>query len=240
MSIQLHLRIIVGALLGALLVVSIGAALQFRELAALAAEPDSTDAVVTRATTAAIGLAVIGVIGLAVSAGAFRSLRRGFLRRLTELDQAALDIQQGDEARRVSLEGDDELDRIGRALNFALDLRERNVAEMRGRNREIRAVLVAFLRQWPRPVAITGIDGEVIASTLAADDEAKLRSLTPQVRKAASTLLSRGFVSAGELATDVSFAEGSVVHIRALALGEQRIVGWLAEFDQPTTGPRLQ
>lgn len=231
MSIQLRLRILLGALFGALLVVSLGAALQFRELARLATEPQSTDAVITRATTAAIGLAVLGVIGLAVAAGAFRTLRKGFLHRLTELDQAATDVQQGDEARRVPLDGDDELARIGRALNFTLDLRDRNEAEMRGRNREIRAVLVALLRQWPRPVAITGIDGEVIASTLSADDEARLRSLTPQVRKAASILLSRGFASAAELATDVSFAEAGVVHIRALALGEQRIVGWLAEFE---------
>jgi hypothetical protein len=86
------------------------------------------------------------------------------------------------------------------------------------------------LRQFPQPVAITGIDGEVIASTLSPTDEDRLRSLTPQVRKAASILLSRGFVSATELATDVSFAEGGIVHIRALALGEQRIVGWLAKL----------
>jgi hypothetical protein len=173
---------------------------------------------------------VLGVIALGVGASAFRSLRRSLLDRLTELDRAARDIQQGDEARRITLDGDDELAHIARALNFALDLRERNDAQMRGRNREIRAVLIALLRQSSGPAAITGIDGEVIASTLAPDDEARLRSLTPQLRKAASILLSRGFASAGELATDVSFAEGGVVHIRALALGEQRIVGWLAKW----------
>jgi len=231
MSIQLRLRILLGALFAAVLVVSIGAALQFRELAMLAAQPDTAELVAARSTTAAIGLTVLGVLGLAVGASAFRSLRRGFLRRLTDLDQAAQDIQQGDDARRVPIDSDDELARIGRALNFALDLRERGEAAIRGRNREIRAVLVALLRQWQRPVAITGIDGEVVASTLSPDDEARLRTLTPQVRKAASVLLSRGFASAAELATDVSFAEGGVVHIRALALGEQRIVGWLAEFE---------
>jgi HAMP domain-containing protein len=324
MSIQLRLRIILGVLFGALLVLSVGSALQFREIAVSAVKllgPDvrllepaaelqrllaaaergpefeqafwdqlqqidetektdeelqlaaeihtsfeqllerenagvatpadeqavalalaaftagvgreathSAEAIASRSTTAAVGLGILGVMALAVGAGSFRSLRRGFLRKLTELEHACADIQQGDTARRVPVEGDDELDRIARALNLALDLRDRSDAEMRGRNREIRALLVAMLRQWPRPVAITGIDGEVIASTLAPADEDRLRSLTPQVRKAASILLSRGFVSAAELTTDVSFAEGGIVHIQALALGEQRIVGWLAEF----------
>lgn len=334
MSIQLRLRIILGALFGALLVVSLGTALQFREIAVSAVEllgPDarlleaaaemqrllggqergaefdrafriqlervdqaptteherelaeqlrvafeqlserraagasteaderaveqavavftaavgreatqSADAIASRATTAAIGLGILGLFGLAVGAGAFRTLRQGFLRRLTELDQAGAEIQQGDGARRVPIDGDDELARIGQALNHALDLRDREEATMRGRNREMRALLVALLRQWPTPVAVTGIDGEVLASTLSKDDEQRLRSLTPQVRKAASILLSRGFASAAELATDVSFADGVVVHIRALALGEQRIVGWLAEFTASARGAAPQ
>jgi methyl-accepting chemotaxis protein len=331
MSIQLRLRIILGALFGALLVLSLGTALQFRELAvsvtallnpdarlletaaelqrllAASQQPEfeqafrnqlqvideaelteaeqqlateiyarfeqllerrsvgmstpadeqalalavaaftagvghevtqTAEAVVARSTTAAVGLGILGVIGLAVGASSFRNLRRGFVRKLTELDRAGIDVMQGDSARRVPVEGDDELARIARALNFALDLHDRSDAEMRGRNREIRAVLVALLRQFPQPVAITGIDGEVIASTLSTSDEDRLRSLTPQVRKAASILLSRGFVSATELTTDVSFAEGGIVHIRALALGEQRIVGWLAKFDSiPAAAP---
>src|SRR5690606_13176455 len=149
----------------------------------------STDAIASRSATAAVGSSILGVLALAVGAATFRTIRRGFLRRLTELERAGVEIQQGDGARRVPVDGDDELARIARALNLALDLRDRSDAVMRGRNREIRALLVALLRQWSTPVAITGIDGEVIASTLSVDDEQRLRSLTPQVRKAAGTLL---------------------------------------------------
>jgi HAMP domain-containing protein len=196
---------------------------------------ESADTVGSQATTAAIGLGVVGLLGLIGGAGALRSIRRGFLERLQELERAALDIQRGDDARRVSTSGEDELARVAQALNSTLDSRDRCAAEMSGRNREMRALLVALLRRSHGAVALTGIDGEVLASTLQASDEDRLRSLTPQLRKAASILLSRGFASAAELATDVSFPDGGVVHIRALALGEQRVVGWLAEFERPKT-----
>jgi hypothetical protein len=194
----------------------------------------SADAVASQAMTAAVGLSVLSMLTLVLGGGALRTTRRGFLRRLIELDQAAIDICQGDEARRVAPEGDDELARLAKALNFALDARDRCDAAMHGRNRELRALLVALLRRWPTPAAITGIDGDVLASTLSGDAEQQLHSLAPQVRKAAGILLSRGFVSASELETDVSFAGGDVVRIRALALGEQRVVGWLAEFEDPS------
>jgi hypothetical protein len=190
----------------------------------------SADTVASQAMTAAVGLSVLSVLVLVLGGGVLRTTRRGFLRRLMDLDQAAIDICQGDEARRVATEGDDELARLAKALNFALDERDRCDAAMHGRNRELRALLVALLRRWPRPAAITGIDGDVLASTLTGDAERQLHSLAPQVRKAAGILLSRGFVSASELETHVSFAGGNLVHIRALALGEQRVVGWLAEF----------
>jgi hypothetical protein len=101
---------------------------------------------------------------------------------------------------------------------------------MQGRNRELRALLVGLLHRWPKAAAVTGIDGELIVSTLSADQEEALRSISPQVRAAARTLLSRKFLSAEELTTDLRIAGKHAVSLRALALGEQRIVGWLAEF----------
>lgn len=190
----------------------------------------SAEIMASHATNAAVALGMLGVIALIAGAGVFRNVRSVLLQRLTALDQAAVDIHQGDSGRRVAVEGTDEIARIGHALNSALDLRDRGDAEMRGRNREVRALLVALLREWPRAAAITGIDGELIVSTLSTEEEERLRSLTPQVRKAASILLSRGFVAAAELSTDISFPDGSALKIRALALGEQRIVGWFAEF----------
>jgi len=190
----------------------------------------SAEMVASQASTAAVALSLLGVITLIAGAGVYRMVRSVLLRRLTDLDQAAVDIVQGDSSRRVAVDGTDELARIGHALNSTLDLRDRGDAEMRGRNREVRALLVALLREWPRSAAITGIDGELLVSTLSTEEEERLRSLTPQVRKAASILLSRGFASAAELSTDISFPDNTALKIRALALGEQRIVGWFAEF----------
>lgn len=237
MSVSLSLRITLGGLVGALLVVAIGAALGFREIALAVgrvgpAQPELANELASRASTAALGLAILGLVVLMVGIAVLRSLRTNFLDRISALEQAAIAIQQGDDARRVALAGNDELARIAGALNFVLDLRSRSDAAMRGHNREVRALLVALLRQWPQAAAITGVDGEVIVSTLSSEAEQILRSLSPRVRAAAKILISRGFVSASELSTVIHTGDGHIVHVRALAIGEQRVVGWLAAFTQ--------
>jgi nitrogen fixation/metabolism regulation signal transduction histidine kinase len=220
----------VGGLIAVLLVVTLASALQLRELALAIAEFDAELA--TTASTAAFGLAILGLVVLIAGIFVVRTIRTSLIDRLGALEQAAIEIQQGDDARRVALTGHDELARIGQALNSVLDLRARSDAEMRGHNREVRAVLVALLRQWPQAAAVTGVDGEIIVSTLSSEAEQILRSLTPRVRAAAKILLSRGFVSASELSTIINTGEGHIAHVRALAMGDQRIVGWLAVFTE--------
>jgi hypothetical protein len=176
------------------------------------------------------------VLMLVVGVGIARMLRHNVLDRLATIDMAATEIMQGERARRVNLTGEDELARIARTLDEVLDHGDRRDAESRGHNREVRALLVALLHRWPKSAAITGIDGEIIVSTLTPDTEQVLRSLTPRVRAAAKILLSRGFVTASELETEIS---GPDYHARvqALALGGQRIVGWLAVFDRVSARP---
>ncbi|MFV8754929.1 hypothetical protein ACNOYE_30645 [Nannocystaceae bacterium ST9] len=236
MSIHLGLRITLGGLVGGLLVISVAAALQFRDMAMAIArvgrEPELAEQLVTQANAAALGLGITGVLVLLVGVGVSRVIRASLIDRVVAMDQAAGEILQGDAARRVAIGGSDELARIARALDFVLDQRDRSDAEMRGHNREVRALLVALLRQWPKPAAVTGIDGEIIVSTLTSDAEEVLRSLTPRVRAAAKILLSRGFASASELSTVVNTGTGHVAQVQALALGEQRIVGWLAVFSE--------
>lgn len=220
-----------------LLVVAIGAALEFRQFALAIGhvgpdQPELADQLAARASAAAFGLAILGLTVLIVGVWLLRTIRTSLLDRISTLEQAAIEIQQGDDARRVALSGNDELTRIATTLNFVLDVRARSDAEMRGHNREVRAVLVALLRQWPQAAAITGVDGEIIVSTLSSEAEEILRSLSPKVRAAAKILLSRGFVSASELSTVINTGDGHIAHVRALALGEQRIVGWLAVFTE--------
>jgi HAMP domain-containing protein len=244
MSLTLAIRLVLAGLLGTLLVVTLGAALQLRELAVLAEgitsgeqgmdAVDAVDAVETlrsEAITSAVGLGILGALVLVLGAWVSRSARLRIFERLARIDDVAAAIQAGDVTRRVGDRGADELARVAAAVDAVLDLRDRDDAAARGRNRELRAVLVAVLRQWPHPVAIAGIDGEIIVSTLSPAEDEAFGSITPELRKAARTLLSRGFSSAAELATDIRTDSRHWVRVRALTIGEDRMVGWLVRVE---------
>jgi hypothetical protein len=242
MSMQLRLRISLGVLIGLLLVIAFVSALQFRELAyglvRVPAEPELAQQLAGQSLTAALGLALTGLLGLIIGVSITRALRHSLLDRLMTIDVAASEILAGERARRMTVEGSDELARIARTIDILLDQSARREAELRGHNREARALLVALLHQSPKPAAVIGIDGEIIVSTLSAEADQILHSLTPRVRAAAKILLSRGFLTAAELSTDINTNLGRV-RIQALALGEQRIVGWLAVFDEFPSAPAL-
>jgi hypothetical protein len=242
MSMQLRLRISLGVLIGLLLVIAFVSALQFRELAyglvRVPAEPELAQQLAGQSLTAALGLALTGLLGLIIGVSITRALRHTLLDRLMTIDVAASEILAGERARRMTVDGSDELARIARTIDILLDQSARREAELRGHNREARALLVALLHQSPKPAAVIGIDGEIIVSTLSAEADQILHSLTPRVRAAAKILLSRGFLTAAELSTDINTNLGRV-RIQALALGEQRIVGWLAVFDELPSAPAL-
>lgn len=245
MSLTLGIRLVLALLLGTLLVVTLGAALQLRELAVLAGDIASGEQAVeaaetlrTEALTSAAGLGILGGVVLLLGAWLSRTARVRILERLARIEQTAAAIQVGDVTRRVGDRGADELARVAAALDVVLDLRDREEAAAQGRNRELRAVLVALLRQWPHPIAIAGIDGEIIVSTLSPAEDEAFGSITPELRKAARTLLSRRFLSPAELATEIRTGSHHWVRVRALTVGEERMVGWLvrvepAEPDEP-------
>lgn len=195
------------------------------------------EAVRSEAVTIAVGLGILGAAVVMFGAWMFRTVRIRFFDRLAAIDATAAAIASGDVTRRVGDTGADELSRVAAALDSVLDLRDRGEAAMRGRNRELRALLVALLHEWSYPVAVVGIDGEIILSTLSSDEEQALRSITPQLRAAARTLLSRGFLSVDELATDVRVGTHHV-YIRALSIGGERIVGWIAALQEQPSLPR--
>jgi HAMP domain-containing protein len=234
MSLTLAIRLSLAGLLGTLLVVTLGAALQLREIAVLAEAIvageqgiDAVEALRSEALTSAAVLGLLGGVVLVLGAWVSRSVRVRILERLARIEQTAAAIQVGDVTRRVGDRGSDELARVAAALDAVLDLRDREEAAARGRNRELRAVLVGVLRQWPHPVAIAGIDGEIIVSTLSPAEDEAFGSITPELRKAARTLLSRRFLSPAELATEIRTDSRHWVRVRALTVGEERMVGWL-------------
>jgi HAMP domain-containing protein len=243
MSLALAIRLVLAGLLGTLLVITLGAALQLREIAVLAegiaAGEQGLEAVETlrsEAVASAAGLGILGGAVLVLGAWLSRSARVRVLERLARIEQTAAAIQTGDVARRVGDRGADELARVAAALDAVLDLRERDEAAARGRNRELRALLVGLLQQWPGPVAIAGIDGEIIVSTLSPAQDEAFGSITPELRKAARTLLSRRFLSPAELATEIRTSTGHWVRIRAITVGEERMVGWLVSVESEAGG----
>jgi HAMP domain len=238
MSLGLALRLVLAGLFGALLVVTLGAAPQLREIAVLAegiaageAAEGALAAMRSDARTSAVGLGILGAVVLVLGVWASRATRVRIFDRLARIERTALAISSGDVTRRVGDGGTDELARVGAALDLVLDLRDRGEAAVRGRNRELRALLVGLLRQWPHPVAVAGIDGEIIVSTLSPVQDEAFGSITPELRQAARTLLSRGFLSAGELTTEIRTDARHWVRIRALTVGDQRLVGWLVHVE---------
>lgn len=238
MSLTLAIRLVLAGLLGALLVVTLGAALQLREVAVLAGAitageqgPEAVETLRSEALTSAAGLGILGGVVLVLGAWVSRSARVRILERLARIEQTAVAIQTGDVTRRVGDHGSDELARVAAALDAVLDLRDRDEAAARGRNRELRAVLVGVLQQWTHPVAIAGIDGEIIVSTLSPEEDEAFESITPELRKAARTLLSRRFLSPAELGTEIRTDSRQWVRIRALTVGEERMVGWLVRVE---------
>lgn len=189
----------------------------------------TADVVRDEALTAALGLGLLAALTLILGAWVSRVARTTVLDRLEALDQAVSAVLGGQRLRRLPAAGSDELGRLGDALNQVLDLRDRSEAAMDGRNRELRALMVALLHRWPRPAAITGVDGEVMVSTLDEHREAVLRSITTQLRAAATTLLSRQFSTAAELETTMRIGD-DLVAIQALATDAKRVVGWLSTF----------
>ena len=101
-------------------------------------------------------LAVVALVSLVLLS---RWLQRGFLDRLTELQRVADAAAGGDERRRVSVIGHDELARVALRLNEALDARVATRREMQGRVNQLRELVVARLPETSRGTALFGTDG---------------------------------------------------------------------------------
>jgi hypothetical protein len=196
-----------------------------------------TEAVRFEALTIAVGLGMLAALVVVFAVWVFQAVRVRVFDRLAVIDATAAAIVAGDVTRRVGDTGNDELARVAAALDRVLDLRDRGEAAVRGRNRELRALLVALLHEWPHPVAVVGIDGEILVSTLSGEEEDALRSITPELRTAARTLLSRGFLAVNELETEIRVGALRSVRIWALSIGDQRIVGWMAAIEEQERDP---
>jgi HAMP domain-containing protein len=184
-----------------------------------------------RAATYLLGvLMVVGLLSYLVLARMLQNLLLGRVQGLVEVTDA---IAAGERKRRADATIDDELGRVARFINQALDQEQRIAALAQGRLAEQRELLVSLVRRLDRPTTVVGIDGAIIASTMSTQEQTSLEKLTPEIRRAAKVLLDRKFLSADELTTEVlERSTGRAFWIRALAGGRGRVVGWLATSSQ--------
>lgn len=103
-----------------------------------------------------------------------RSLQEGFLGRLSRISADARAIAAGDVARRLQTGEQDELGLLASQLNAALVARDEVEDRMRGVLTQQRQVLLGMLEWLPRPAALLGLDGSLVASTMSSEIESAL------------------------------------------------------------------
>jgi HAMP domain-containing protein len=127
------------------------------------------------ASRRAIGHAVIVVVALLSLVLISRVLQVTVLDRLDELRRLALAIDLGDLNRRASVEQRDELGLVAEQLNNLLDAWQDVQGEAKGEGALQKQLLLALIEAWPEPVAVTRLDGRLVASTLGEDDQGTIK-----------------------------------------------------------------
>ncbi len=159
-----------------------------------------------------------------------RNLQKELLERLAEMKHAAEAIAHGESRRRVRAVRDDELGMVARQLNAALDAQEELERRVAGRYNHQKQLLLGLMNSWQEPVALVGLDGILVASTLAAEETALVEVSQEALRKKGQENLSRAD-NVGELSFELSIGEVRVT-AEALAVGGTRPVGWLVTVRQ--------
>jgi HAMP domain-containing protein len=167
-------------------------------------------------------LALLVLLALFSLAFLSRALNRTLLERLDELAEVAEAIAGGSFDRRAATQHTDELGAVARQLNAVLDRQQEVENTMVGRTALYRDLLVGLLGALPRPAAIVGLDGRVLASTLDAAADALIEQAASKI-----PAVDRG-ADGAEIMT-----EKGAVGLRLLCVGTQRPLAWLATMADP-------
>jgi methyl-accepting chemotaxis protein len=139
------------------------------------------------------------------------------LDRLDELATVAEAIAGGSFDRRAATHYPDELGAVARQLNAVLDLEQQIQNAMEGRTALYRDLLIGLLGALPRPAAVIGLDGRLLASTLDADNNDEIES--------AGARLSGIERDLGEASIEVG---NGTLQLRLLCVQAGRPLAWLA------------
>lgn len=154
-----------------------------------------------------------------------RSLQEGVLERLGRMGADARAIASGDLARRLRVGPQDELGVLAHQLNSALAARDEVEDRMRGVLAQQRQVLLGMLGGLPRPAALLGLDGSLVASTMRPEIETSLMQHRVEIA-------ARGGHAAVPVQSDQELLEldtGTRVSLTPLVAPPGRPVGWLVQ-----------
>jgi hypothetical protein len=157
-----------------------------------------------------------------------RALHKYLISRLTYFKQVSEAIAAGDTRRRFQLGYSDELSSIARHFNAAIDAQEELRSQAQGKLNQQRQLLIGVLEQWPAPVALIGLDGSLIASTMGKDSLDDILGQRRWIQTDGRDLLSVHKVGDEAPEAGVELASGKMVRFRLMVAGEKRPVGWLA------------
>ena len=162
-------------------------------------------------------LALLVLLALFSLAFLSRALNRVLLDRLDELATVAEAIAGGSFDRRAASHHPDELGAVARQLNAVLDREQQIQNAMEGRTALYRDLLIGLLGALPRPAAVIGLDGRLLASTLDA-------GTNDDIEQAGARLSGIGR-DVGEAALEV---EVGTLQLRLLCVPTGRPLAWLA------------
>jgi hypothetical protein len=161
-----------------------------------------------------------------------RALHKYLISRLTYFKQVSEAIAEGDHKRRFELGYNDELTSIARHFNAAIDAQEELRSQAQGLLNQQRQLLIGALEQWPNPVALVGLDGSLIASTM---DDDTLEAVLGERRWVQTD--GRDLVKVHEPGDEVpesgvELDNDDVVRFRLMVAAQKRPVGWIATLER--------
>ena len=159
-----------------------------------------------------------------------RSLNKHFLTPLGEIKAFRETISSGELNRRLHIEGGDELSHLAKDINTLLDTELQLESRMRGRLNHQRQLLLGMIHRAVKPIALAGLDGNLIASSLSQFDEAIINSLSEEIGQKGRDMLKNLKDSDAVATATIVSKEGRKIVIELLRAELGRPVGWLLYF----------
>lgn len=171
----------------------------------------------------ALGLAIVVTIALLSFTLLSRMLQRHVIAPLDALRRTAEAVALGETQRRVLVAAEDELGIVGRQLNALLDRQADLLSESAGRLTAQKQLLLALVRASVPPVAVLGVDGQLVATNMPDDDAEAVTALGDELADRARS------TSNGEVRLP---ARGSRIAVcRPLSTTEGRPTGWIVRLE---------